>query len=183
MATIKLRRGNAANLPALQAGEPAFALDTGNLYVGDGTKNVMISNGNDRYGVCATAAATVAKEVTIPALVNLVAGEWCFVSFTNANTAASPTLNVNSTGAKPIYYRNAAITAAQLTNTRMVELVYDGTQWELVGDIDSDTNTTYTTLTQEIVNTGTETTGKLITAKIIKDTVTAAVDTIDGGTF
>ena len=36
------------------------------------------------------------------------------VRFTNGNTAASPTLNINSTGAKAIYYRGAALTDTSL---------------------------------------------------------------------
>jgi len=45
MATIKIKRGQSANLPSLnlQAGEPAFTLDTGKLYVGDGTQKVLIN--------------------------------------------------------------------------------------------------------------------------------------------
>lgn len=47
MATIKLKRGQSANLGSLtlEAGEPAFTLDTGKLYVGDGTDKVLINPG------------------------------------------------------------------------------------------------------------------------------------------
>lgn len=47
MATIKLKRGKSTNLPSLnlQAGEPAFTLDTGKLYVGDGTQKILINPG------------------------------------------------------------------------------------------------------------------------------------------
>ena len=60
------------------------------------------------------------------------------------NTAASPTLNVNGTGAKPIVYRGSAIAAGYLAANRVYEFVYDGTNYALVGDIDTNTNTTYT---------------------------------------
>ena len=45
MATIRIKRGQSANLGSLtlQAGEPAFTLDTGKLYVGDGTAKVIIN--------------------------------------------------------------------------------------------------------------------------------------------
>lgn len=45
MATIKLKRGQSTNLPSLslQAGEPAFTLDTKKLYIGDGTEKVLIN--------------------------------------------------------------------------------------------------------------------------------------------
>lgn len=47
MATIKLKRGQSTNLGSLtlQAGEPAFTLDTKKLYIGDGTEKVLINPG------------------------------------------------------------------------------------------------------------------------------------------
>jgi len=38
--TIKLFRGNAETMPLLAEGEPAFTLDEGRFYVGDGTQNI-----------------------------------------------------------------------------------------------------------------------------------------------
>ena len=45
MATIKLKRGQSANVSSLtlEAGEPAFTLDTGKLYVGNGTDKILIN--------------------------------------------------------------------------------------------------------------------------------------------
>lgn len=95
------------------------------------------------YGSCSTAAATAAKVVSCSGF-TLATGAKICVKFTVTNTASSPTLNVNSTGAKAIYYRGAAITAGYLAANRTYEFVYNGTQYELVGDIDTNTNTTYT---------------------------------------
>ena len=92
------------------------------------------------YATCATAAGTAAKAVSLPGFV-LGTGSEVTVRFTVTNTAASPTLNVNNTGAKPIQYRNAAISAGALAANRTYRLVYDGSSWEIVGDLDS--NTTY----------------------------------------
>lgn len=86
------------------------------------------------YGTCSTAAATVAKEVACTGF-TLVTGARIIVKFTVTNTAESPTLNVNSTGAKPIYYRSAAISKGYLAANRTYEFVYNGTQYELVGDV------------------------------------------------
>ncbi len=58
--------------------------------------------------------------------------------FTVTNTAASPTLNVNGTGAKALRYRNAAIAAGYLAANRTYDFVYDGTYYQLVGDINTD---------------------------------------------
>lgn len=67
--------------------------------------NYSFGNG---YGTCATAAATAAKVATYTnyALVNhgIVS-----IKFTYANTAASPTLNINSRGAKAIWYHGAVV--------------------------------------------------------------------------
>ena len=95
------------------------------------------------YAECSTAAATAAKVVTLSGF-NLVTGARVTVKFTVTNTAASPTLNVNSTGAKAIKYRNGNISAGYLAANRVYEFVYDGADYELIGDINTDSNTTYT---------------------------------------
>lgn len=88
------------------------------------------------YGTCSTAAGTAAKTVSC-ANFTLVTGAEITVKFTVSNTAASPTLNVNSTGAKPIYYRGAAISSGYLAANRTYNFRYNGTQYELVGDINT----------------------------------------------
>ena len=100
----------------------------------DGTTDIS------HYAECSTAAATVAKTVSVTGF-NLVTGACVKVKFTVTNTAANPTLNVSSTGAKAIMYRGTAISASILSANRVYEFVYDGTDWELLGDLDS--NTTY----------------------------------------
>ena len=101
---------------------------------------------------CSTDAATVAKEVTVDGFV-LETGARVLIRFTVTNTAASPTLNVSGTGAKAIYYRNAAITAGYLAANRIYEFVYDGAQYELIGDVNTDTNTK---VTQTVTTTNAE---------------------------
>jgi len=96
------------------------------------------------YGTCSTTAATAAKTVACTGFA-LITGAEITVKFTVTNTAANPTLNVNGTGAKPIYYRGAAISAGYLAANRTYAFRYNGTQWEMVGDIN--TNTTYSAMT------------------------------------
>ena len=117
------------------------------------------------YGTCSTAAATAAKVVSCTGF-KLATGSKISVKFTVTNTAASPTLNVNSTGAKAIRYRGSAISAGNLAANRVYTFVYDGTAYELIGDID--TNTTY--------STGTATTAGL--TKLYTSTGTAADGTM-----
>ena len=107
----------------------------GNLHA-DGTINGAIP-----YGSCSTAAETAAKTVTVNGTFSLVTGARVVVKFTVTNTVDNPTLNVNSTGAKAIYYRNAAISKGYLAANRTYQFIYNGTQYELIGDLD--TNSTY----------------------------------------
>lgn len=93
------------------------------------------------YGTCSTAAATAAKVVACAGFTKAT-GARIVVKFTVTNTASSPTLNVNSTGASPIYYHGAAMPASVLGANKVYEFVFTGTNYELVGD--RDTNTVYT---------------------------------------
>ena len=71
----------------------------------DGSSNIT------HYGSCSTAAATAAKTVSVGSgTVTLEAGLRVTVKFTYANTAGTPTLNVNSKGAKNIYHKGSQIT-------------------------------------------------------------------------
>lgn len=84
------------------------------------------------YGTCATAAGTAAKVVTCANFTALKAGAKVCVLFTQQNTAASPTLNVNNTGAKPIYHRQGTAFGAYAWSANETCLfVYDGTYWRL----------------------------------------------------
>lgn len=91
---------------------------------------------NTSYITCTTGASTAAKTATLANFV-LTTGSAVKVKFTNSNTAANPTLNVNSTGAKPIMQYGT--TAAGTTATEswdegaVVEFVYDGTSWVMQG--------------------------------------------------
>ena len=96
------------------------------------------------YGTCSTEAATAAKLVACTGFA-LATGSRITVRFTVTNTAANPTLNVNGTGEKAIRYRNAAVSASYLAANRTYDFVYDGTYYQLVGDVD--TNTTYSLAT------------------------------------
>ncbi len=89
-----------------------------------------IELGAHPYGVCSTSAASAAKTVTIDfsGTLTLYTGLRVTVKFSNSNTASSPTLNVNSTGAKAIksYGTTAATTWVA---GQAIDFVYDGTNW------------------------------------------------------
>lgn len=88
------------------------------------------------YGECSTPGDTQAKTVTVENF-SLETGVRVLVKFTVDNTAIAPTLAVNSTTAKSIMYRGSAISSTALKANRIYEFVYDGTDWELIGDLDS----------------------------------------------
>ena len=68
--------------------------------------NVSLGQG---YCTCSTAVGTVAKTASLSSY-SLSTGGIVAVKFTNGNTASKPTLNINSKGAKAIYYNGAALT-------------------------------------------------------------------------
>ena len=109
----------------------------------NGTANIT------HYGTCSTAAGTAAKTVSLTGF-TLATGAIVTVKFTVTNTAANPTLNVNNTGAKAIQYRGSAISAGYLAANRVYTFIYDGTNYQLIGDINTDTNTTYNTGTSTV---------------------------------
>ncbi|MCD8322388.1 MAG: hypothetical protein LUC89_05830 [Oscillospiraceae bacterium] len=82
------------------------------------------------YGSCATAAATAAKTVTVADGFSLAAGATVRVKFTYANTASSPTLNVNDTGAVAmVMYGTTAMTTYHWQAGAVVAFTFDGTSW------------------------------------------------------
>ena len=127
----------------------------------DGTSNIT------HFGSCSTAAGTAAKVVSCPGFV-LTTGSVITVKFTVNNTASNPTLNVNNTGAKAIQYRGNAMVSGYLGNNSVYTFIYDGTNYQLIGDLNTDTNTTYNTgtatvagITKLYTGTGTATDGTM----------------------
>lgn len=90
------------------------------------------------YAVCSTAAGTAAKTVTISGF-KLFTGAVAYIKFSVKNTAANPTLNISGTGAKAIQYQGAAISSSYLNANRTYAFIYDGSVYQLIGDINTDT--------------------------------------------
>ena len=82
------------------------------------------------YGTCATAAATQAKVVVCEGFV-LEEGATISVLFTNAQTYnGTPTLNVNSTGAKNIRYKADTNAVRYIWSAgEIIDFTYNGTYW------------------------------------------------------
>jgi hypothetical protein len=104
---------NSNNLPK----SSAVKTETDNLYANIG------------LFTCTTAKNTVAKTVSAAGY-KLTVGGHILVRMTNENTAANPTLNINSTGAKPLFYYGAR--AASTNSWKAGDLLvmyYDGTNY------------------------------------------------------
>ena len=110
-------------------------------------------------GTCTTAAGTAAKVATTSPLFPLnsngkpLPGTTIAIKFSNTNTyktaGTTMTLNVNSTGAYPIYYNNAEVVSTTSANTvacgykdRYTYYIFNGTQWVWLS-YGTDANTTY----------------------------------------
>ena len=99
----------------------------------DGSANIT------HYGVCSTAASLQTKTVSCTGF-SLTTGARILVKFTNGNTyttlvSTTLKLNVNSTGAKDIKYHGLNINTLyhNITTNEVIEFVYDGTNYNIVG--------------------------------------------------
>ena len=91
------------------------------------------------YGTNTQAATTAARTVTLANYVRRT-GSIVRVRFTNAVNVANPTLNVNGTGAAPIFHNGAAITTAASANRYMptgftADFMFDGASWHLINPL------------------------------------------------
>lgn len=160
MAISKIKIGNTAhdiqttiaNVTGLQAaldGKAGTAVATtsanGLMSSADKTK---LNYTNVAYGECSTAAATAAKVVTLNGNTKwtLTNGSIIMVKFTTSNSASNVTLNVNNTGAYPIWYNNAAYTSTGTAYTgyanRVIVYMFNGTHWVWITS-SYDANNTY----------------------------------------
>lgn len=83
------------------------------------------------YGTCDTAAGTAAKVATLSGY-SLVNGGIVAIKFSNDVTSASSTLNINSRGAKAIYFKNAALGTNVIKAGDLVTLMYDGSYYRIL---------------------------------------------------
>ena len=140
--TIKSKIGDTttsiADFTANQASNDDFTLVQGNNITlsNDTTNRTITVNATDSsfYGTSSTAATTSSKTSTINGYV-LKTGGLVSIKFTE-QVNASATLNINNgtsdTGAKDIYYNEAAITDGIIKAGDVATFIYDGTYYQLV---------------------------------------------------
>ena len=102
-----------------------------------GEKGDTGKDGKQLFAKCLTASDIATKTATItpPTSFSLYVGATVSVTFNESNTATSPTLNVNSTGAKPIYAFGAALSRIYYWVAKStVQFVYNGSAWVMTAD-------------------------------------------------
>lgn len=97
------------------------------------------------YGVCSIASSTADKTVTTSVPFVLEAGARVSVKFNNTNTASNMTLNVNSTGAKNVYFNSSPVGAYVILANNVYEFIYDGTNWILQPGVHNTTGSSSST--------------------------------------
>ena len=119
----------------------------------DAEAQAKLATTNIAYGTCSTAAATAEKAVTLTSNDSwqLTEGAVIMVKFSESNSAGTADepvkLNVNNTGAYPIWYNNAQYTSNSTSYTgyadRVTMYMFDGAYWVWISN-SYDSNTTYT---------------------------------------
>lgn len=144
------------------------------------------ATGNSRifYGTSSTAAGTAAKVVACSSYDALTTGDILVVTFSSANTASAPTLNVNSKGAKEVrsIYNGGAASAlkyeGEVRGTCI--FVYDGAYWLLQHAND---DTTYPIGTEAMLTSGTDVINRVWQPKILHDYIASVVGGVDAMRF
>lgn len=126
------------------------------------------------FGTSSTAAATVQKEVSIPSIKVLNAGQIIVVKPTVTSTVANSTLKLNSFDAYPMRYNNAAITTSTDSIVWSASYpsiwLFDGTYWVFLAH-GVDTNTTYSAMSVSEGTTGTATSARTMRADYLKQII------------
>ena len=133
LATI--RSGAAAGATALQpaALTPYYTKsETDNLL---GQKQAAITDGAQiglGFGVSSEASTVQARTAAIPSFI-LLKNMPVSIRFTNSINVDGATLNISSTGAKLLFIQGAALQAGLVKGGCTVTVIYDGTNWNIVG--------------------------------------------------
>jgi hypothetical protein len=137
-------------LPTFESAGEADKLSTPRSINGinfDGSANIT------NYATCTNAAAIREKVVPVTGNFYLGTGSRITVKFTYANSASSPLLNVAGTGAKAIQYRGSALQSNQYWAAGdVVDFVFDGSVWHVIGPINDNVGSSSGTSTDTKVN-------------------------------
>lgn len=176
MEEVVYYHGTLAAYLALETKDPDalyFITDKGMLFKGDVP---MATARGVHVGTCPTAGSTPNKVCTVEPFPldgqgKPLVGTVIAVKFSYTNAAPSPSLDVNNIGAARIWYNNAAYSNSSSiggSGSRYIYYMWDGTYWVFLS-WSYDTNSSYSSMTDAKLKEGKETTGRLLTAKLLKD--------------
>ena len=98
-----------------------------------------LANSKSAYGYCDTVASTAEKAVTCDNFFTLSTGAVIGIMFSTANTAATPKLNINSTGAKSIFVGmstpNDTWNVLKWSAQTMIYFLYDGSYFYYITSV------------------------------------------------
>ena len=141
--------------------------------------NTTYSNATLGQGLaaCDTAAATAAKTASITNY-ELTTGGVVTLLFTNGNTVSSPTLNINSKGAKSIKWHGSVLTDTTLIKAGdLVTFLFNGNYYHIISISPVTTGTTNI----KGVNVWTANTPTAVTKKTVVTGTTATTISVSNG--
>ena len=131
------------------------------------------------YGTCSTGASTSAKVVTCKGFPAPVTGTSIRVKFDSGNTANSPTMNVNNTGAYAIKsYGSTANMGYKWYSGEVKDFVFDGSYWVMVDGMVASTSYYGKTILTNTVDSTTQ--NKAVTPYGVQQAIQSALS--GGGT-
>lgn len=135
-------------------------------------------------GAVASTSTSTVYTATISGITELKNGVCVWLTNGVVTSAANFTININGLGAKPVYRSNAATTreTTRFDKAYTIFLIYNETRvsggcWDYVYGFDS--NTTYTNMSQSEASAGTVTTGRVISAKVLSDTIEEKIEPLE----
>jgi len=118
---------------ASQGGTDVSLVTTGEKYAWNQKQDVITDGAHIGLGLgVSTEAATVNDRTATISNFILLKNMPVTITFNNAINVMGATLNISSTGAKPIFIKGAALQAGVVKAGDVVTLVYDGTNWNII---------------------------------------------------
>ncbi len=106
------------------------------------------------FGTCADGKTTQTKTVACTNFTALETGARIAVKFTYGNEYTAPTLKVNDFAAKAISWAGGSNNLSSLPANAVLDFVFDGTQWVVIGTVFDDSYSCTSLTTSNIVNDG-----------------------------
>ena len=139
--------------------------------------------GSSLYGTCATEAATATKTATVNGFDTLTSGVTVFIKFTYNNTSTTAAkLGINSTAAKEIHVKGKPTTSFDISPWAANEIVaftYDGTYWNLISGLDTNTEYSWMVNSDVATNAFTDDNAKVISPKVLGTAINNKISTLD----